>query len=147
MNPIQFKTFDEFKEMDIKPSGGDKSLLFYSRTFGHRYWGFAISGFYDISIDGGKAYADYLQVQFLCNDVQVDIATGALFGNQNNGKLIYIKGITSESYAEACKWITEHREKLLESVLKLKGELDPLVEIKMRELIQTETIEQEVIGD
>lgn len=139
MNKINFKTFEKFKEMKIKPYP-DTEIIYYARTYGNRDWGFCISGFFNRDFEKHGDFADYIQAQFWTHDVV--FAGAELVANPEN-KVITLKGITEENYDIACKWVEEQRTALLESITELKGESNPLVDMA----IQEEILEQKVISN
>lgn len=138
MKQIAFKNFDKFCEAKLCLPN-KKEILYYSRLFGNRDWGFCIAGFYNEDLDNSGQLADYMQVQFFTHDIQFSNA-GEIIANPQN-KIMTLKGINAENYALACDWIVKQREVLIESVLELNGEENPLVDFE----IQTEILEQKVV--
>lgn len=139
MKKIEFKTFEKFRDMKINPDPNTE-ILYYARLFGNHDWGYCISGFFNRDLEKNGEKADYIQVQFFTHDVL--FADTVLVANPDT-KVMILKGITEENYTRCCAWIEEQRDRLRESVVELKGEINPLVDLA----IQEEILEQKVVSN
>lgn len=140
MKQITFKTFEQFCDTKLKLQDGEE-IIYYSRFFGNRDWGYCITGFFNKDFEKRGEKSDYMQVQFFTHDIQF-ATTGEVIANPD-GKVMTLKGITADNYAQICGWIEEQRAVLLESVTDLKGEVNPLIDLAIKE----EILEQKVIGN
>lgn len=141
MKKIEFKTFEQFNNTKLTLPNKEE-ILYYSRLYGNRDWGFCITGFFDKDLDKSGEKANYLQVQFFTHDIEFAIGTMEIIANPEK-KIMTLKGITEENYTLICDWIETQRTVLYESVCKLKGETNPLIDIA----IQEEILEQKVINN
>lgn len=139
MKKIRFKPFEKFKDMKIKPEPNTE-ILYYSRLFGNHDWGFCISGFFDRDLEKTGENADYIQVQFFTHDV---LFAGMTLVANPETKVMILKDITEENYNKCCEWIEKQRATLMDSIIELKGEINPLVDLA----IQEEILEQKVISN
>lgn len=140
MKNIEFKTFEQFSNAKLTLPNKEE-ILYYSRLYGNRDWGFCITGFFNKEFDKSGEKADYLQVQFYTHDIRF-ANTGEVIANPDN-KVMTLKGISEENYSLSCKWIEEQRKALFDSVSELKGEINPLIDLA----IQEEILEQKVINN
>lgn len=140
MKEIKFKTFEQFCNAKLKLQDGEE-ILYYSRFFGNRDWGYCITGFFNRDFEKCGEKTDYMQVQFFTHDIQF-ATTGEVIANPD-GKVMTLKGITDENYNIVCNWIEEQRSVLFESITELKGEVNPLIDLA----IQEEILEQKVISN
>lgn len=141
MKKIEFKTFEQFCDAKLTLPNKEE-ILYYSRLYGNRDWGFCITGFFDKDFEKNGEKANYIQVQFFTHDIEFAVGTMEIIANPKT-KIMTLKGMTSENYAIICKWIEEQRLALATSILELKGEVNPLIEMA----IQEEILEQKVISN
>lgn len=141
MKKIEFKTFEQFNNAKLTLPNKEE-ILYYSRLYGNRDWGFCITGFFDKDLDKSGEKANYLQVQFFTHDIEFAVSTMEIIANPKT-KIMTLKGITEENYKLSCDWIEKQREVLYESVSELKGEVNPLIDLA----IQEEILEQKVIDN
>ncbi len=121
---IKHITFNKFKQSRIKHKDGTETL-YYGRLYGNRDWGFIVKGAFDVKIKDEKP-ADYIQAMFLTADT-VYYANGQVM--PSNEKILTLKGITSQNYNKAKKWIEEHRKNLLESITKITNGYNTLLDV------------------
>lgn len=139
MKQITFKTFEDFLKAELK-TAADEKILYYSRLYGNRDWGFSISTFFNKDYDNSGELSDYMQVQFLTHDIEFAPSIGEMIANPKR-KIMTLKGNTAENYYTACRWIEEQRATLLLSVQELKGAENPLID----KMIKEELAAQEVV--
>lgn len=141
MKQIKFKTFEQFCDSKLMLPNKEE-ILYYSRFYGQRDWGFCITGFFEKDLDKSGESADYIQVQFYTHDIEYALGTMEIIANRKN-KVMTLKGITKENFETVCVWIEDQRRALYDSVTELLGQVNPLVDMT----IQEEILEQKVIDN